>query len=1089
MKCRACQFENRDGRRFCAECGASLDLPCAACGFINDPSEKFCGGCGASLGGVTARSSNPAMARRAEMLPTGDRRQVTIMYADISGYTRLSERLDAEDLHETVGKVLEAVDGAVESHGGTVHRHIGDEVMALFGTPIAHSDDSYRAVLAAFESHKALAGLSAELGQELAIHVGIASGTVVVAAQGPADSGESAALEVTGTAANLGSRLNAIANAGETVISDEVYRAVEPRVLCESLGELEVKGIEKPVTAWRTFGLRTEGTSVAGGPFVGRRTEIAQVEGVLTACRDNRVGQVILVRGEAGIGKTRLVEELQSSAKRFGFTCHKGLVLDFGVSSGKDAIGNLIGGLLGVPADGDAPARKEAVTLAADNGLIDANQRPFLNDLLNVPQPPDLQALYDAMDNTARVDGRSALVGSLLMRASARQPRFLVVEDIHWATVETLAYLARIAEAAQDCPAVLVMTTRIEGDPLDQSWRAAAGRAPLMTVDLGPLREDDALRLAGAITDAAGAFAKSCVARAEGSPLFLEQLLRSAEAGLNRELPGTIQSVVMARMDQLEDRDKAALQAASVIGQRFSLGALRALLEDSDYSCAALARHYLVVPENEEFRFVHALIRDGVYGSLLRGQRRILHSRAARWFSGRDATLRAEHLERADDPDASAAYLEAARGQVADYHYDRASESVDRGIAIATEAEDLYRLYCLKGEILQYLGAINDSIAAYRDALKHADRAHQRCLAHIGLAAGMRIIDRYEEALSELDLAEAAVESGSMLERARIHHLRGNIYFPLGAIDDCRAQHERALKFAREAASAEQEAQALSGLGDAEYARGRMITAKGLFSDCVALCREHGLARAEVANLNMIGFSQMYCLEFTDALEHALETVDLAQRIGHQRAEVLGRTLAYHVLFERGDVNGAEAQIEACHRLAGLLGAGRFEAQNLVYRAKLLRLEGRRDEALAVCEQAVELCCETGMGFVGPRALAEYARNCADRVAQRKALDDGAAILHDGAVSHNHFHFYRDAMDAAIDGKAWTETEQYARALAEFTRDEPLPWCNFFIARARALVSFGRGSGNADELLKLKKLAESTGMVFAIEAINAALGN
>ena len=235
LKCPACQFENRDGRRFCAECGASLDIPCAACGFINDPGVKFCGGCGVSL----LTTPTPAPSKPAEpdapALPVGERRQVTIMYADISGYTRLSELLDAEDLHDTVGRVLKAIDHAVESHGGTVHRHIGDEVMALFGTPIAHSDDPYRSVLAAFEAHKSLADLSTELGRTLAIHVGIASGTVVIAAQGTPEPGGNAALEVTGIAANLGARLNAIAETGETVISDEVYRAVERRVNCEAL--------------------------------------------------------------------------------------------------------------------------------------------------------------------------------------------------------------------------------------------------------------------------------------------------------------------------------------------------------------------------------------------------------------------------------------------------------------------------------------------------------------------------------------------------------------------------------------------------------------------------------------------------------------------------------------------------------------------------------------------------------------------------------------------------------------------------------------------------------------------------------------
>jgi tetratricopeptide (TPR) repeat protein len=691
------------------------------------------------------------------------------------------------------------------------------------------------------------------------------------------------------------------------------------------------------------------------------------------------------------------------------------------------------------------------------------------------------------MDNSVRIEGRSALIVSLLKQTCDKQPRFLAVEDIHWADAETLDYLARLAESIQNRQAVLVMTTRLEGDPLDQAWRAAAGRAPLMSIDLGPLRKSEALELASGFADVAEAFARSCVARAEGSPLFLEQLLRSADGRLSRELPGTIQSVVMARMDQLEETDKAALQAASVIGQRFSLGALRALLDDGAYACAGLLRDYLVRPEDNDFRFVHALIRDGVYESLLRGQKRALHARAAAWFGGRDAELHAEHLERADDPRAPAAYFEAARGQVTEYHYDRAANTVARGIAIATDSEDLYRLTCLKGEILRNLGSIADSIAAYRDALDYADRADQKCRVHVGLAAGMRIIDRYDEALSELDLAEAAADVGSIRERARIHQLRGNIYFPLGAIEDCREQHELALKLAREAASPENEAEALSGLGDAAYARGRMITAKRLFGDCVALCRKHGFARTEVANLNMIGFSRMYCFELTAALDDAEATIDLAQRIGHQRTEVLGRTLAYHVLIEQGDIAGADAQVDACSLITRRLGTGRFEAQNLIYRAKILRLEGRRDEALVACEHAIDLSRSSGTGFAGPRAHAEYARNCGDRAAQRKALENGEAILHDAAVSHNHLHFYRDAMDVALENGDWEAVERYAAALEKFTETEPLPWSTFFVARARALMRHKRGDGHAGDLQKLLGEAEQIGLALAVPAISTAL--
>ena len=388
MKCPACQFENREGRRFCAECGVSLSSPCAACGFVNAPGEKFCGGCGVSLIATELPAPDTPVAPAETSLPAGERRQVTIMFADISGYTRMTELLDAEDLHETVGRVLKAIDRAVESYGGTVHRHIGDEVMALFGAPIAHSDDPYRSVLAAFEAHKALADLSTELGRALAIHVGIASGTVVIAAQGAPESGDNVTLEVTGIAANLGSRLNAVAKANETIISDEVYRAIETRVH-GPLGHIQVKGIENAVPAWRAIGLRIGAPRQAGGRFVGRRTEIAQFKGVLAASRDNHVGQSILIRGEPGIGKTRLVEELKSVSEKYGFAFHGGQVLDFGVGRGEGAIGGLVSGLLGIPVGGDPAVQKQTLTLVSADGLVEPDQQPFVYDFLNLPNLPN----------------------------------------------------------------------------------------------------------------------------------------------------------------------------------------------------------------------------------------------------------------------------------------------------------------------------------------------------------------------------------------------------------------------------------------------------------------------------------------------------------------------------------------------------------------------------------------------------------------------------------------------------------------------------------------------------------------------------
>jgi class 3 adenylate cyclase len=249
-------------------------------------------------------------------VPAGERRPVTVLFADLTGYTRLSSELDVEEVHRIVTAVLETVDAIVDDYGGTVDKHIGDAVMAVFGAPVAHGDDPVRAVRAAFDMHQAMVRLSGELGRTLQVHIGIASGEVVAADVG-GDGHE--AYTVVGESVNLAARLDERAKPAETLISDAVQGAVSGIAHCEPLGELSLKGLDRPVPAWRVRDLKTGTKDPALGPLVGRSSELAQFAGILSACRETGTGQAALVRGEAGIGKTRLVEEFIKLAGEQGF--------------------------------------------------------------------------------------------------------------------------------------------------------------------------------------------------------------------------------------------------------------------------------------------------------------------------------------------------------------------------------------------------------------------------------------------------------------------------------------------------------------------------------------------------------------------------------------------------------------------------------------------------------------------------------------------------------------------------------------------------------------------------------------------------
>ena len=285
MQCLKCAAANADDRRFCAACGAPLALACGGCGFQNQPDAKFCGGCGRPLGAApkSAPATVPGFGEPKDTAPAaGERRQVTILFADLAGFTELSSALDAEELHGLVSRFFEAADRVVEHYGGTVDKHMGDAVMALFGAPIAHGDDPQRAVRAAFDIHAAMADLSAEAGRELKMHAGIASGEVVAGGLGSESRQE---YTVLGGSVNLASRLDDLAGAGETLISDAVQRAVVDVVDCESVGEVSVKGLVKPVRVWRARGLSGGTRHARHAPLVGRRPELRQFTGVLETCR------------------------------------------------------------------------------------------------------------------------------------------------------------------------------------------------------------------------------------------------------------------------------------------------------------------------------------------------------------------------------------------------------------------------------------------------------------------------------------------------------------------------------------------------------------------------------------------------------------------------------------------------------------------------------------------------------------------------------------------------------------------------------------------------------------------------------------
>jgi class 3 adenylate cyclase/tetratricopeptide (TPR) repeat protein len=1014
-----------------------------------------------------------------------------VLFADICGYTAMCARSDAEQVRHMLGRFFDVMDKVVEAHGGHVFDHAGDAVMAVFGAPLAHGNDAQRALRAALAMHAAAVTVPDCDGASICLHIGVASGEVVAAMIG---GGSQPKYSVTGEAVNLAARLDALATAGETLISDALYQEVSECVEAQPAGDQVLKGLSAPVTVWRVLRLRE--SRGERRPLVGRQAELRQLIGALAAARDSGAGATLLVRGDAGIGKSRLIGEFRSLAAERGFGTAMGHVLDFGVGKGQNTLAMLLKALFGIGPLADERARSAALHAAVEGGLVAADDVMFVNEWLDLPQTGDLEARYEAMDNATRQRRACDALTALLRRAAALRPQLLLVEDIHWASPELLRQLAAIARAASQAPLVLLLSSRIEGDPIDKAWRASIHGCSLMSIDLAPLRPHEAQLLAGQLLDATSPFLAQCIERAEGNPLFLEQLLRTARAADGSSpaptVPPTIRSLVLERMDRLAPDDREALQAAAVLGKRFSLSSLRGVGGRPHARIEALVAADLVRPDAEDYLFAHALIQEAVYVSTLKSRRRELHRAAASWFGELDPVLQAEHLDRAEDTAAAAAYLRAAGAEAARLRFEAALRLAERGGLLAAQLPQVdattgCQLALLRAEVLHELGRSAESIAVYQLALALAADDLQRCRAWLGAAAGHRVTGDFAAAMDALGHAETiATRLGLTIELSRIHHTRGNLFFAQGRIDECDAQHVTALRLAEQCGDTESQARALSGLGDARYAQGHMRSALEYFKRCVAL--SEGQIRIAGPNRCMIGHCLWYENQLPTAIAEARAARDDAARGGVVQVELFAQISLTQFLAEAGRHDEADAACEQALLLARQVGSRRYESLAL---SEVARRQLQRDQlaqARDTLQQALALAQQTGLGFIGAKLHALLSHTASSAAERALCLADGAALLQQTGLAHNHLWFHRFAIESTLAAGEWQAALDHAGALEQSFQAEALPWVALVVERARAIVAAAGGEhGAMARLQRVRAIAVACGVGCALQGIDAAL--
>jgi len=964
-----------------------------------------------------------------------------------------------EMAHQQLQEQSEKVQQQLASFGGEMVNQMGGNLLVAFGLSKAHDSEPERALQAAIKIQQLIGQDSSQPA------IGIASGPVTRSNIG------SAQTILSGAAVNHAGRLAALAAPGEILVTEEIYNSTHNLISAEALPAL---------SAWRLLQLNLDEIQTQTR-FVGRQNELSILINALGFCEKVECGQTFLLRGEGGIGKTRLLQEFSYQAEQQGFKCYRSMALEFGVETGSSPIRLLIDNLLGITDKN----REAKVQQALTDGLIKPEQQIHLNDLLGIPQPEALKSLYDAMDNYTRRQGAKEVIAQLIELASEQHPLLLLVEDIHWADARTLELLAHIAVTVSSCSAILVMSTRISGEPLNPSWRGSMQGAPLTTLDLGPLRSKEALALAQQF-QADEKMVQRYIDRAEGNPFFLEQLLINMESN-PVQIPDSIRHMVWARLDNLEPEARKAIQAASVLGQRFVIDALRYLLNDEAFDPAPLTSQQLMRLDQDYCQFNHALLFEGIYDSLLDSRRRTLHLSAAEWYAERDLLLHAQHLDRAKAAEAVSAYLSAACQQGREFHYEQALASTARGLELVSDDTERFELLCYSGRLLQESGSITMSINTYRQASQFAP---DEALPWIGIAAGLAIQDNHDEALAALNRAEQQVGQEASSEMlAQIHYYRGNSLFPLGRVDECLQEHKLAFKFAQQAESPFHQVRALSGLGDAYYQRGQMITAHSYFDQCVVLSREQGFDRIEVPNLAMRGVTAFFQNRQEEALADARTAIEHACYVGDKRAEALAHNILGSVLTYQNRLNEAECSFESAYKIALELGSKQFEVENLGMLTILNALQGKTSKAEALSKQTYMLIQQTDITYAGPMILGILATVHKNPGKKHKMLEEGEKILAQECVSHNYLHFYQMAIDVALELEEWGEVLRYTDNLEVYTEKEPLPWSDYYIDRGRCIACIRNGGLNSDLELELKRLrekGEKAGLQLSLAALTLA---
>ncbi len=998
-------------------CGAELSPRCPECGAENPVGAKFCMECGT---GLSPAASAPAKAPAATEAPPEERRQATVLFADLSGYTAAAERMDPEAVKALVDRTLRVLGDQIERFGGSIDKFIGDNVMGVFGAPVAHEDDPERAVRAGLGMQDAMEEANRQSREKydvgFSLRVGINSGEVMAGAVGDR-------YTVMGDAVNVAARLQAAGRPDAVTVGESTYRSTREAVSYERLEPLTLKGKEEPVPAWEATGVLAEprrGAGRAQTPLIGREEEASLLTSLVERVERESRPHLVTVIGQAGVGKSRLLRELMTNLTESEDppTIRRGQCPPYGAGIAYWALAEVLNDEFEIR-DTDAPdtawekLRSGVTELMRELGDEPAGERNAA--LLAIPlglDPPeelrpseaDPQRMREALFSAAR-----AAVEAI----ARRRPLVLAIDDIHWADegmLDLIDHLTRWVRA----PLLLVCLARDELLERRPGW--GGGRRNATTISLEPLTADETRELVAALmpsTDNGAADVVPQVAeRSGGNPLFAEEMvnrLLEEETAEAEALPSTVQSLLAARLDSLERLERRLLQSASVVGQTFWEGALATTAAeeglDLGTTLANLQEKDLLVPSassrlagESEYAFKHVLIRDVAYSMLPKSVRCRKHVEVAEFIRERAGErsdgvigLIAEHFARAAalgseaglDRDAltqlqtqALESLEAA-GDAAAALYSNA-EAFDRYTAALEISESLEpgtvaRIGEKQGDVALRMGRVDAAVRVWERCLEyHRAQEDLARVADLHRKIGAALwhkgerrasIDNYQRGIDLLK------DGPPCIELVRLYEEAASLYMHTG--DNMLAIYasEKALRLAErlDEARAASRAHGIFGrvfgrIGDSEKARENLERS-------VALARESDRAEAVRALLTLGYHLEVSEADYDGAAAAYREALEIAQEVGDLPSQVELHASLGELAVDKADWEAVEEAAEASASLAereGLYGKLCFPD---LMRGVLSWRAGDWDEAAKSFRRAHELGEQVGRSEVAFNAL------------------------------------------------------------------------------------------------------------------------